>query len=195
MSATDQNPAPVSAAPQVALVWAQARDPRGRPVIGAGGDIPWRVSEDFAHFQALTAGHPVVMGQATWDSLPRRPLPRRTNIVLTRQREWSDDGATVVHSLDEALAVAAAAPGGELVWVIGGGQVYAAAMAAGLGHRLEVTEIDLEVDGDAFAPTIDPGEWEQIAATHVAPGADDGGWATSSSPGGLRYRFRTYRRR
>ena len=180
---------------EIALIWAQARDSSGRPVIGAAGDIPWRVREDFARFRALTSGHPVVMGRATWASLPRRPLPGRTNIVLTRSQEWSDDGATVASGLPEALELAATAPGGDLIWVIGGGQVYAAAMTAGLAHRLEVTEIDLVVDGDAYAPTIDPAVWAQTEATGTAPGADADGWATSSSPGALRYRHRTYRRR
>ena len=178
---------------EIALIWAQARDSSGRPVIGAAGDIPWRVREDLARFRALTSGHPVVMGRATWASLPRRPLPGRTNIVLTRTPGWSDDGATTARSLPEALELAATAPGGDLIWVIGGGQIYAAAMTADLAHRLEVTEIDLVIDGDAFAPAIDPTQWAQAAPADTAPGADADGWATSSSPGALRYRHRTYR--
>ena len=167
----------------IGLIWAQARDAAGRAVIGAAGAIPWRVPEDFAHFKATTAGHPVVMGRRTWESLPRRPLPGRTNVVVTRRAGWSDGGAVAASSLDEALALAAAAPGGDEVWVMGGGEVYAEAMA--LADRLVVTEVDLEVEGDAFAPAVDGAAWEVV---------DDGAWATSSGPGALRHRIRTYAR-
>lgn len=171
----------------IALVWAQARDTSGRPVIGAAGGIPWRVAEDFARFRMLTSGHPVVMGRRTWDSLPRRPLPGRTNVVVTRQAGWAADGdAVVASSLGQALAVAAQAPGGDLVWVIGGGEIYGAALT--VADRLEVTEIDLVVDGDAFAPEIDPARWHEAQHGH-------GDWVTPADPGAPRYRFRTYVRR
>jgi dihydrofolate reductase len=171
----------------IGLIWAQARDAVGRPVIGADGTIPWHVPEDFAHFRRTTAGHPVVMGRRTWESLPSRvrPLPGRTNVVVTRQPGWSDDGAVVASSLPAALDLAREAPGGDEVWVMGGGQVYAEAVA--LADRCVVTEVDLEVAGDAFAPVIDPAEWLP----------DDGsstGWTTSSGPAGLRYRIRTHTR-
>jgi dihydrofolate reductase len=171
--------------PSVGLVWAQARDAQGRPVIGAAGAIPWHVPEDFAHFRRTTSGHPVVMGRLTWESLPPRfrPLPGRTNVVVSRGG-WSDDGAVVASSVAEALDVAAQAPGGDEVWVIGGGQVYAAALA--LADRCVVTEVDVVVDGDTFAPRLDPAEWEPDA------GGDDG-WSASS--GTARFRVRTYRRR
>ncbi len=169
----------------VALIWAQARDAAGRPVIGSAGEIPWRVPEDFARFKALTSGHPVVMGRATWDSLPRRPLPGRTNVVVTRRQDWSDDGAVVAHSLADALEVAAGAPGGELVWVIGGGQVYAEALALAGVDRVEVTEIDLEVDGDTFAPELDLQLWTETATTP---------WQVSEGPAGLRFRYRSLSR-
>jgi len=176
----------VEAAVEVALIWAQARDGAGRPVIGVRGDIPWRVPEDFKHFQAHTRGHPIVMGMGTWLSLPKRPLPDRTNIVLSDVPGWADSdeaaGAIVVGSLAEALAVAA--PGGETTWIVGGGQVYAQAMAAGLATRLEVTEIDLVVDGDTFAPPVDPTAWQATATTD---------WRTSAGEQALRYRFITYR--
>ncbi|WP_407320659.1 dihydrofolate reductase [Isoptericola halotolerans] len=167
----------------IGLIWAQARDAEGRPVIGAGGTIPWRVPEDFAHFKRTTAGHPVVMGRLTWESLPARvrPLPGRTNVVVTGRAGWSDDGAVVASSVPAALGLARDAAGGDEVWVMGGGQVYAEAVA--LADRCVVTEVDLEVSGDAFAPMLDPAVWR----------ADGGaGWATSS--GGLRYRIRSYER-
>lgn len=189
------------------LVWAQARDGAGRPVIGAGNALPWRVPEDAAHFKQLTSSHPVVMGRATWDSLPARfrPLPGRTNIVVTRQQGWAPgspelarllpDGAPaspsplrsgegevlVASSVDEALGLAAGAVGGEETWVVGGAQVYAATIHQ--ADRLEVTELDLEVEGDAWAPPVDPTVWRVTR---------DEGWATSSS--GVRYRFVTYGR-
>ncbi|WP_425956049.1 dihydrofolate reductase [Xylanimonas sp. McL0601] len=171
----------------IALIWAQARDAAGRPVIGVGNTIPWRVPEDFARFRALTSGHPVVMGRLTWESLPPRfrPLPGRTNVIVTRQPEALADaaGATTVvaSSVEEALAAASAALGGDEVWVIGGGQVYGAALA--VADRLVVTEIDLEVAGDAFAPAVDAQQWAL---------ADDGPWQQSAGPEALRYRFRTF---
>ncbi|SKC38613.1 dihydrofolate reductase [Krasilnikoviella flava] len=181
----------------IGLIWAQARDAAGRPVIGAAGTIPWRVPEDFAHFKATTAGHPVVMGRRTWESLPRRPLPGRTNVVVTRRPGWSDPstssggtGPVVAASVDEALALAAAAPGGDEVWVMGGGEVYAATLP--LADRLVVTEIDLDVEGDAFAPDIDGGLWE-VDDDPSAGSGGTGAWATSSGPGGLRHRVLTYR--
>jgi dihydrofolate reductase len=169
----------------IGLIWAQARDAAGRPVIGTGGEIPWRVPEDFAHFRSTTSGHPVVMGRLTWESLPPRfrPLPDRTNVVVTRQAAWSDDGAVAAASLEEGLAAARRVPGGsQAVWVIGGAQVYAQALA--VADRCLVTDVDLEVDGDAFAPELGA-EWTMV---------DDGTWATSSGPGAPRYRFRTYSR-
>lgn len=183
----------------LALVWAQARDAAGRPVIGAGNALPWRVPEDAARFKALTLGHPVVMGRLTWDSLPARfrPLPGRTNVVVSRQPGWAptpDDGAApgadvaaggaavrVAPTVEEALRLAAAAPGGEQTWVIGGAQLYAATI--GHADRLEVTELDLEVEGDAWAPPIDVSVWTA---------RDVGAWETSRS--GLRYRFVSYGR-
>jgi dihydrofolate reductase len=179
----------------IGLIWAQAHDAAGRPVIGAAGAIPWRVPEDFAHFKATTAGHPVVMGRRTWESLPRRPLPGRTNVVVTRQAGWGAStgtaaGAVAAGSLRAALAVAAASPGGDETWVLGGGEVYLAALP--LADRLVVTEIDLDVEGDAFAPDIDGGLWE-VDDDPSAGSGGTGAWATSSGPGGLRHRVLTYR--
>lgn len=163
----------------VGLIWAQTVD----GVIGADNAIPWRVPEDMAHFKATTLGRPVVMGRRTWDSLPPRfrPLPGRRNVVVTRDPGWAAGGAERAGSVVEALERAAepldsTAPG--TVWVIGGGQVYQAA----LGHatRLSVTEIDSPVKGDTYAPVPDPA-WRV---------ARDTGWLSSTS--GLRYRIREY---
>ncbi|WP_454042922.1 dihydrofolate reductase [Cellulosimicrobium sp. Marseille-Q8652] len=174
------------------LIWAQARDAAGRPVIGAGGTMPWHLPEDLAHFRRVTSGHPVVMGRRTWESLPPRfrPLSGRTNVVVTRRDGWAPDGADAppqpgatvraVGSVDAALALAreAAAPDGE-VWVIGGAQLYAATLDQ--AERCVVTEIDAVVEGDTFAPSV-PAGWR----------ADAGEWATSST--GLRYRTVAYLR-
>ena len=161
------------------LIWAQT--PAG--VIGNGGVIPWRLPEDMAHFRAVTDGHPVIMGRATWVSLPERfrPLPGRLNIVLSRDPAFVAPGAHVAPSLEAALALAHDDSTGGDVWVMGGAAVYAAALP--LADRLVVTEVDLDAAGDAFAPLLDPGEWD--AAT--------GAWLESGT--GLRYRFVTHTRR
>ncbi len=129
----------------VALVAAVARG----GVIGRDGDLPWRLPEDMAHFREVTLGHPVVMGRKTWESLPDRfrPLPGRLNVVVTRNPEWHADGADRVGSLEEALTVL---DGAERVSVIGGGEIFAAALP--LADELLLTEIELDVDGDTFFP-------------------------------------------
>ncbi|WP_344526391.1 dihydrofolate reductase [Streptomyces albiaxialis] len=165
----------------VGLIWAQARG----GVIGADNGIPWHVPEDMAHFKATTRGHPVVMGRRTWDSLPPRfrPLPGRRNIVVTRDPGWEADGAERAGSLTAALESAARPEGADRpseVWVIGGGEIYRAAMEH--ATVLSVTEIDTTVNGDTYAPEPD-------AAWQVT---EDQGWRASKS--GPRYRIRTYSR-
>jgi dihydrofolate reductase len=164
----------------LALIWAQASN----GVIGRDGVMPWHVPEDMARFKQLTIGHPVVMGRRTWDSFPSkfRPLPERRNIVITRQESWHPDGADVVHSVDDALALAASS-GGDLTWIIGGAEIYALTIAD--ADRLEVTEINQAIDGDAHAPSID------ASFTLVAADPEEG-WHTSRL--GLEYRFLTYAR-
>lgn len=157
----------------VGLIWAQDR----HGVIGRDGGIPWRVPEDMAHFREVTAGGRVVMGRRTWDSLPDRfrPLPGRTNIVLSRDASWAAEGAARAASLDEALL------GGTDTWIIGGAEIYALALPH--ADVLEVTELDLEVDGgDAAAPEI-PDEF-------VADAGD-----RQESTSGVGYRFVRYHRR
>jgi dihydrofolate reductase len=122
-------------------------------VIGKHNALPWHLPEDLAHFKRLTQGWPVIMGRKTWDSLPAkfRPLPGRTNVVVTRQQGWSEPGAKVTASLAEALALCE--PAGQ-VWVIGGAQIFA--QAEPLAHRIEVTEIAQEFEGDTYAPALGP---------------------------------------
>ncbi len=160
----------------VELVWAQDRV----GAIGRAGTIPWRVPEDMARFKALTGAGAVIMGRRTWESLPTsfRPLPGRRNVVITRNPAFDAPGAEVVTSLDAALGLV-----GGVAAVIGGGEIYAAAMTRATGLR--VTEIDVHVEGaDAFAPAIDLDVWEV---------ADSGEWLYSRT--GTLYRFIDYRRR
>ena len=145
-------------------------------VIGNNNTMPWHLPEDMAHFKGLTQGWPVIMGRKTWDSLPAkfRPLPGRINIVVTRQAGWHEHGALPAASLPEALRLCANA---QEVWVMGGAQIYA--QAEPLAHRIEVTEIAQDFEGDAYAPKLGP-EWR--AATredHV-------------SSKGLKFSFITY---
>ena len=171
-----------AAAPRIGMIWAQARG----VVIGAGGTMPWHLPEDLKHFKRTTSGSPVVMGRRTWESFPPRfrPLPGRTNIVITRDDSLDLPGAVRARSLPEALELAAteAGPAGT-TWVIGGGSIYADAIE--VAEQLVVTEIDLQVDGDTLAPRI-PGDF---AVTSVDPVE---GWHEAAN--GLCYRFLTYSR-
>ena len=140
---------------KIGLIWAQARN----RVIGKNGVMPWHLPEDLAHFKRVTLNHPVIMGRKTWDSIPPkfRPLPGRTNIVVTRQADWHEKGAQCSSSLREALQQC---ENSNQVWVIGGAQIYAQALP--LADELVVTEIDAAFDGDAHAPAIGP-DWRAVA--------------------------------
>ena len=151
------------------LIWAQAA---GR-VIGQDGDMPWYLPEDLAHFKAVTLGHPIVMGRRTWDSFPIQPLPGRLNVVLSSAPLQLPDGAAHASSLEQALALADVAGDGT-VWGVGGATLYRELLP--LADVIELTEIDLEVQGDTFAPEIGP----EFAR-------DAGSWLHSRT--GLRYRF------
>lgn len=138
-------------------------------VIAEGGVMPWHVPEDLAYFKRMTTGKTLLMGRATWESLEPefRPLPGRRNIVLTRNPEFEAAGAEVVHDLREGLAA------DDDVWVMGGGQVYEAALP--YASRVYVTEIDTAAPGDTLAPELPDGDLEF------------GPWETSRT--GTRYRF------
>ncbi len=160
---------------RVSLIWAQGHG----GALGVDGRLPWRLPEDLALFRERTTGSTVVMGRRTWDSLPERfrPLPGRRNVVLTRDAGWTADGAVRAGSVTEALA----APGP--LWVIGGGEVYAEFLPH--AGRLVVTDVDLAVDADTWAPAIGP-EWRR---EHRDPAE---GWSTSAS--GIRYAVSTWTR-
>ncbi len=129
-------------------------------VIGLAGGLPWRIPEDVRRFRELTIGQPVVMGRRTWDSLPEhfRPLPGRRNVVVTRNPTWHADGAENAPSIDEALLLLEDA---EQVFVIGGAELYAAALP--LADELLLTEIDSELDGDTYFPTWERGAFDETA--------------------------------
>lgn len=126
-------------------------------VIGRDNQLIWNIPEDMAHFKSLTAGHTVLMGRKTWESLPPRfrPLPGRRNIVITRQPDYSAPGAEIAHSLENGLNLASTA---ETVFVIGGAEIYTQALA--VADRLELTEVDLMPEGDAWFPDISCTNWE-----------------------------------
>ena len=134
-------------------------------VIGRDGDLPWRLSADLRRFRALTTGKPVIMGRKTWQSIGKA-LPGRRNIVVTRDRSFAADGAEAVASLDAALDLAA---GAAEVMVIGGGEIYAAAMAR--ADRLDITHVHAAIDGDTFFPEIAAATWRETAREdHAAEG-------------------------
>lgn len=137
------------------LIWAQAK---GR-VIGLNGVMPWHLPEDLAHFKQHTQGCPVIMGRKTWESLPPRfrPLPGRRNIVISRRTDWQAEGAELADSLQAAQRLCA---GSDVVWVIGGAQIYTQALP--LAQRVVMTQIDAEYAGDAFAPELGP-EWQEVS--------------------------------
>jgi dihydrofolate reductase len=143
------------------LIYARAAN----GAIGKDGTMPWHLPEDLAHFKRSTLGCPVIMGRKTWDSLPPkfRPLPGRTNVVVTRQRDWQATGVAVAHSLAEAIALCGAAAD---VWVIGGADIYAQALP--LASSAVVTEIEATFEGDAFAPVLGPAWRETARERHVA---------------------------
>ena len=139
---------------ELRLIYARAAN----GVIGRDNALPWHLPEDLAHFKRTTLGAPVLMGRKTWDSLPPKfkPLPGRRNLVITGQTNWQATGAERVATIEEARALCADAP---VLWVIGGAQVYAAALP--LADEVVVTEIDQAFEGDAYAPTLGD-EWQAV---------------------------------
>ena len=149
-----------------------------RGAIGRKGDLIYHISADLKHFKELTTGHTVLMGRRTFLSLPKGALPKRRNIVITSDTEWTAPNVETAHSLDEALALTAA---DSEIFVIGGGQVYAETLA--VADRLCITLIDAPEpdDADTFFPPIDPSLWE---ITDMSPRFTD--------PAGIPYTFVTF---
>jgi dihydrofolate reductase len=170
---------PSAATMRVNLIYARARN----GVIGRDNTLPWHLPEDLAHFKHATAGSPVIMGRKTWDSLPVkfRPLPGRTNLVVTRQTGWRSDGALTASGVEHALRLCAAfSPAPADIWIIGGAQLYASALP--VAQRAVVTELEQDVEGDTFAPLLDA-QWHETSREEQV------------SRNGMRFAFVTYNRR
>ncbi len=133
-------------------------------VIGANGEMPWHLPADLQHFKKLTSGGAIVMGRRTWESIGRA-LPNRTNIVITRQEGYEAIGATVVHSLDDAMNEV----GTQRLFIIGGGEIYKSAL--GLATSLHITRIHTTIEGDTFFPNFDTNVWSLAESLNRA--ADD----------------------
>jgi dihydrofolate reductase len=140
---------------ELCLIAAVARD----GAIGKGGALPWRLPEDLKRFKAITSGHAVIMGRKTFDSIGRA-LPNRRNIVVSRSKPGLPDGVELAASVEAAISLARASDSEPMI--IGGGEIYAAALP--FATRLEITTVPLDVAGaDAFFPTIDPALFEETA--------------------------------
>lgn len=158
-----------TARPEVVLIVAVADN----GVIGTQGAMPWRLKSDIQRFKAMTTGRPVVMGRKTFAAIGR-PLPGRTNIVITRDAGYRAAGAVVTTSFDVARAVAIGDALRRLateIAVIGGAEIYAQWMA--VADRLEITEVHARPEGDTRFPAIDPADWEEVTRVRNKAGPDD----------------------
>ncbi len=155
----------------IALVAAVAEN----GVIGREGGLPWRLSTDMKRFKATTMGKPIVMGRKTWESFPKRPLPGRPNVIVTRDASFRADGADVVHSLGDAITLAAVrarcTPGADEVCIVGGGEIYT--QAIDIADRLYITHVLASPDGDTRFPPIDPAAWEVVTSQDHPAGEKD----------------------
>ena len=143
-------------------------------VIGRDGALPWRLKSDLVLFRALTLGKPVIMGRKTWDSLPRRPLPGRVNIVLSRDGTFAPPGAVVCEDFSEAVQIGrehAAEDGAQEVCVIGGAALFALAMPR--AQKAYVTEVQARPQGDVVFPPFDEGDWIEVRRQAYPAGPDD----------------------
>ncbi|MBX3496787.1 MAG: dihydrofolate reductase [Parvibaculum sp.] len=143
-------------------------------VIGRDNGLPWRLSGDMAHFKRLTMGKPVIMGRKTWESLPTKPLPGRTNIVVTRDAAYVAEGAEIAMSASAALALGralAAQAGADEIMVIGGAQLYAETFDR--ADRLYITEVHAAPEGDVRFPAFDRRQWREVSREHHKAGEKD----------------------
>ena len=143
-------------------------------VIGKEGKLPWRLKSDLANFRAVTMGKPVIMGRKTWDSLPRKPLVGRTNIVLSHDGAFEPKGAVVCEDFAEAVAIGreqAAEDGASEVCVIGGASLFAVALER--ARRIYLTDIDADVEGDVVLAPLDESRWREVRAKAYPAGPDD----------------------
>jgi dihydrofolate reductase len=143
-------------------------------VIGKAGGLPWRIKSDLELFKSLTLFKPVIMGRKTWDSLPKRPLPGRLNVVLSRDGSFEPKGAVVCEQFREAVEIAreqAEEDGAEEVCVIGGHALFELALP--LARRIYLSEVDVEVEGDVVFPPFDESQWREVRREVHAKGEDD----------------------
>jgi dihydrofolate reductase len=143
-------------------------------VIGRDGGLPWRLKSDLAIFRAVTMGKPVIMGRKTWESLPRKPLVGRTNIVLSRDGSFEPAGCVVCEDFSEAVGIAreqAEEDGAREVCVIGGASLFELALPK--ARRIYLTEVEAEVEGDAVLSPFDEGRWKEVRSERHEPGPDD----------------------
>lgn len=137
-------------------------------VIGRDNGLPWRLPEDLKYFKRTTMGHPIIMGRKTYESIGK-PLPGRTNIVVTRQADWHAEGVVVANSVEQALMrgeEVALADGVSEIMIIGGEQFYRAVLP--ISSRLYLTEVHASVDGDAYFPSFDPSQWNEVRRVSYA---------------------------
>ena len=147
-------------------------------VIGKDGGLPWRLKTDLANFRAVTMGKPVIMGRKTWESLPKKPLVGRTNIVLSNDGSFEPKGAVVCDDFAEAVSIAreqAAEDGAREVCVIGGASLFELALQR--AGRVYLTDVDAEPEGDVILPPLDPAGWKEVSAkAYFAGEGDDHGF-------------------
>lgn len=149
---------------RLAIIVAQAKN----RVIGVNNKLPWHLPEDLRYFKQVTMGKPIIMGRKTFESIGR-PLPGRTNIVISRQPDYAPKNVKVVASLETAIELAediALIDGADEAMVIGGEQIYTQALAR--AERLYLTEVDAEIDGDAWFPAFERGQWHEIGREDFA---------------------------
>ena len=143
-------------------------------VIGRDGTLPWRLKSDLARFRALTMGKPVIMGRLTWESLPRKPLPGRTNIVLSRDASYAPAGCVVCEDFSEAVAIGreqAEEDGASEICVIGGVSLFTLALPR--ARRIYLTEVHADVEGDVTLPPFDESRWREVRREDLPAGEGD----------------------
>ncbi len=160
---------------KISLIVAMARN----RTIGVNNTLPWRIPEDLRHFKALTMGHHMIMGRKTFDSIGK-PLPGRTTVIVTRNKAFQAECCVVAHSLQDAVTACA---NDEEIFVVGGAELYAQALP--LASTLYLTEIEQDVNGDAYFPEFDRNEWVETARVR----------RSQAEPQPLEYDFVTYRRK
>ncbi|WP_413154603.1 dihydrofolate reductase [Bartonella sp. cb54] len=142
-------------------------------VIGRDGTMPWHLSTDLQRFKALTLGKPIIMGRKTWDSLGR-PLPKRTNIVITRDCTFTAEGAIIAHSLAQACSIAKDAAiqnGADAIFIIGGGEIFQQGL--NIADKIFLTEILASIEGDSFFPVFDKEKWTIVQTQYIPDGDKD----------------------